>query len=105
MPLFSQASVSTTAPNSPLTVPLLDMLAQPPPCRRLVRRYITPIADGGVITVKMSKGTITPDAPLKNASPAKPLIPMASFTGHTSSQSLPQIPNSYTWELPSTAVF
>ncbi|KAF3693221.1 hypothetical protein EXN66_Car008897 [Channa argus] len=31
--------------NSPQTVPFLDLLAQPPPCRRPVRRYITPTAE------------------------------------------------------------
>ena len=31
----------------PQTVPLLDMLAQPPPCRRPVRRYITVSTGGG----------------------------------------------------------
>ena len=49
MPPHSQASVSPhdNSLNSPQTVPLLDMLAQPPPCRRPVRRYITPTAAGG----------------------------------------------------------
>lgn len=53
----AKASVSPhdNSLNSPQTVPLLDMLAQPPPCRRPVRRYIALTAGEGRRLFKKKK--------------------------------------------------